>query len=32
MKTMTTWKEYKREALKSPELKKAYDALEQNTN
>jgi DNA-binding XRE family transcriptional regulator len=28
MKTVTTWKEYKREALKDPELKKAYDALE----
>lgn len=28
MKTMTTWKEYKHEALKNPELKKAYDALE----
>ena len=28
MKTVTTWKEYKKEALKDPELKKAYDALE----
>ncbi len=28
MKTVTTWKEYKREALKDPELKQAYDALE----
>ena len=28
MKTVNTWKEYKREALKNPELKKAYDALE----
>ena len=28
MKTINTWKEYKKEALKNPELKKAYDALE----
>jgi len=28
MKTVTTWKEYKKEALKDPEFKKAYDALE----
>jgi DNA-binding XRE family transcriptional regulator len=28
MKTVTTWKEYKKEALKDPKFKKAYDALE----
>lgn len=28
MKTVRTWKEYKREALKDPAFKKAYDALE----
>jgi DNA-binding XRE family transcriptional regulator len=28
MKTVNTWKEYKKEALKDPAFKKAYDALE----
>jgi DNA-binding XRE family transcriptional regulator len=28
MKTVTTWKDYKKEALKDPSFKKAYDALE----
>jgi DNA-binding XRE family transcriptional regulator len=28
MKTVSTWKEYKKEALKDPSFKKAYNALE----
>lgn len=28
MKTVSTWKEYKKEALKDPAFKKAYAALE----
>ncbi len=28
MKQATSWKDYKRQALEDPELKKAYDALE----